>query len=30
MKRGYKIKARNRIKNGCNFPSLMKTAKISL
>lgn len=27
MKRGYKIKARNRIKNGCNFPSLMKTAK---
>lgn len=27
MKRGYKIKARNRIKNGCNFPSLMKITK---
>lgn len=27
MKRGYKIKARKRIKNGCNFPSLMKISK---
>lgn len=27
MKRGYKIKACNRIKNGCNFPHLMKVAK---
>ena len=29
MKKGYKIKARNHIKNGCDFPSLMKTAKYS-
>ena len=27
MKRDYKIKARNRIKNGCDFPSLMKVSK---
>lgn len=27
MKRGYKIKARNRIKNGYNFPHLMSISK---
>lgn len=27
MKRSNKIKARKRIENGCNFPSLMKVAK---
>lgn len=30
MKRGYKIKACKRIKNGCDFHSLMKVSKISL
>ena len=30
MKRSDKIKARKRIENGCNFPSLMKVSKISL
>lgn len=29
MKRSDKIKARKRIENGCNFPSLMTIAKIS-
>lgn len=29
MKRSDKIKARKRIENGCNFPSLMRIAKIS-
>ena len=29
MKRSDKIKARKRIENGCNFPSLMKIAKYS-
>ena len=27
MKRSYKIKARKRIENGCNFPSLMTISK---
>lgn len=27
MKRSDKIKARKRIENGCNFPSLMRVAK---
>ena len=27
MKRSDKIKARKRIENGCNFPSLMKVTK---
>lgn len=27
MKRSDKIKARKRIENGCNFPSLMNTSK---
>lgn len=29
MKRSDKIKARKRIQNGCNFPSLMTIAKYS-
>lgn len=29
MKRSDKIKARKRIENGCNFPSLMRVAKYS-
>lgn len=29
MKRSDKIKARKRIENGCNFPSLMRVTKIS-
>ena len=29
MKRSDKIKARKRIENGCNFPSLMTISKIS-
>ena len=27
MKRSYKIKARRRIENGCNFPILMTISK---
>lgn len=27
MKRSYKIKARKRIENGCNFPSLMSISR---
>lgn len=27
MKRSYKIKARKRIENGCNFPSIMTISK---
>lgn len=29
MKRSDKIKARKRIENGCNFPSLMSISKYS-
>lgn len=29
MKRSDKTKARNRIENGCNFPSLMTISKYS-
>lgn len=29
MKRSDKIKARKRIENGCNFPSLMNISKYS-